>query len=132
MRGRRKYHNIPTYFQGERYDSRAEATRAAQLVLLQKAGRIHDWRRGKRLILLPKAGRQAAITYTPDFEVYPDLQSMWLEDVKGVKLDRRSGKAKVRATQMFRLKVKLFTARYPGVELRVVDKDGTVHETHCG
>src|SRR5262252_1692164 len=124
---RRKYHNIPTYFGGQKYDSRAEAARAAQLALLEKAGKIHHWRKGKRIVLLE--GKRP-ITYTPDFEVYPpdELDQFWIEDVKGVKLDRKTGKYKVRATQMFRLKVKLFMARYPGVELRVVDKDGNVHE----
>jgi Protein of unknown function (DUF1064) len=130
---RRKYHNIPTLFQGERYDSRAEAARAAQLVLLQKGGKIHHWTRGRKWMLLEKGLGRRAITYTGDFDVYPDPSgAFWVEDVKGVRLDRKSGKMKVRATQMFRLRLKLFLARYPGQELRVVDKDGTVHEKHRG
>jgi hypothetical protein len=134
MRRKTKYHNIPTWFGGERYDSKAEAARAAQLDLLKRGGNIHDWKRGRRMLLLEgKRPITRPITYTPDFEVYPDASgTFWVEDVKGVRLDRKSGKMKVRATQMFRLRLKLFLARYPGQELRVVDKDGTVHEVHRG
>src|SRR5262245_14509791 len=130
---RRKYHNIPTYFGGQKYDSRAEAARAAQLDLLKRGGNIGDWKRGRKWMLLEKGKGRRAITYTGDFDVWPDqTDTFWVEDVKGVKFDRRTGKWKVRATQMFRMRVKLFMARYPGVELRVVDKDGNVHERHCG
>ena len=43
MNGRKKYRNTPTYYNGLRFDSKAEAARAAELDFQQKAGAIVFW-----------------------------------------------------------------------------------------
>lgn len=119
---RRKYHNVPTEFRGELYDSKAEAHRAAVLEQLRKAGKIRWWRRGRKYMLIPGAKGLRAVTYTPDFEVgqYDDTKLSWVEDVKAV--SRKTGRARV--TQHFRIKQKLWAVCFPDVELRLVDKFG--------
>lgn len=115
-----KYGNVKAMYRGERYDSSIEAYRAAQLDLLQKAGKIDEWERGERYQIVDGGvGRRA--WYKPDFFVWAEGKK-WVEDVKAQ--DRKTGKAIV--TQGFRLKAILWTLRYPDLPLRVVSKDGEI------
>lgn len=93
---------------GQVYDSRGEAEYARQLDLLLAAGRLRSWRRGRPWLLLEPPNK---VTYTPDFEVTTLAGELRCLDFKGV------------LTEVFRLKAKLFRARYPGVPLIVV-KEG--------
>ena len=108
-----KYHARRTYYQGEAYPSRGEAAYARHLDLLKAAGTIHDWRRGREWVLLDAPRRRDRIVYVPDFEVWPTPEQFELREFKGA------------MTPSFRLKAKLFKARYPDVPLVVVWADGS-------
>jgi Protein of unknown function (DUF1064) len=108
-----KYHNVPTVYAGERYDSRGEAAYAAHLDRLRAAGAIRGWRRGRAWVLLDAPRRADRITLTPDFEVWDAAGGLRCLDFKGVE------------TAVFRLKARLWKAVYPGVPLLVVKADGT-------
>lgn len=88
---RRKYRNIPTDVDGIRFDSRAEATRWAELNLLLKTGRIRNLQRQVRYVLVPaqkrpSGGVEREKAYVADF-VFDELHgTAWrtvVEDVKG-------------------------------------------------
>lgn len=113
-----KYRNVRTLYRGEWYDSKLEASRAAELDLLLAARRITSWSRGKDWELAPaiKDARgktlDRAITYRPDFVVVGSDGTMWCEDTKGV------------ATAVWKIKRRLWWRVYPTVTLMVVTKDG--------
>jgi Protein of unknown function (DUF1064) len=88
---------------------------ARRLDLLQSAGAIHAWRRGGEWVLLesPTGRKRDGITLHPDFEVWPAPGRLEVRDFKGV------------VTAVFRLKAKLWKARYPDVPLLVVRADGS-------
>lgn len=94
---RSKYGNRITYLDGERFDSAAEEVFYRRLVLLKAAGVIQHFERQVRVDL------EAGIAYIADFVVWPvDEATAWYAvDVKGV------------LTKVFRLKAKLFKAKYP-------------------
>lgn len=113
---RSKYHARPATVDGWRFDSQAEARRYTELSVLARAGEIAD------LVIHPRyelqaaftdrtGKRWAAITYEADF-AYTEGGARVVEDVKG------------HPTAIFRLKRKLFLARYPGLELRVTATRG--------
>lgn len=52
------------------------------------------------------------IKYIPDFRIYDGTDSFYLVDVKGTQ------------TTAFRLKLRLFKAKFPDIELRLVTKKG--------
>jgi hypothetical protein len=114
---RRKYNAVVTEYAGEVYPSRGEAGYARRLDLLKAAGAIHDWRRGGEWVLLdsPTGRKRDGITYRPDFEVWdsPDGGGFRVVDFKGV------------VTREFRLKARLWKARYPDVPLVVARADGS-------
>ena len=90
----RKYRNTPTVYGGRYYQSCREATRARDLDLMRKAGEIIAW--------FPQVSfpLEKGIRYVADFLVLlPDL-SVRVEDAKGVR------------TKEYRIKAKLFKARY--------------------
>lgn len=92
----KKYRNKITILDGIRFDSRKEASRWAELKMLEKAGVIKDLRRQVKYILIPaqympgKRGKARLIerecVYIADF-VYLDKTSekTVVEDTKGVK-----------------------------------------------
>ena len=69
------------------YASKAEAMRASELHLLQKAGAIANLREQVAFELLPKFGKQRALVYVADFQYNPIengiTQKTVVEDVKG-------------------------------------------------
>lgn len=103
-----KYRNVRTPYSGAVYDSRGEAEYARRLDLLLAAGRIARWRRGTDWEILERPNR---IVYRPDFEVWRLDGTLEAHDFKGME------------TPVFKLKAKLFRARYPGVPLVVVRKE---------
>ena len=107
-----KYRAIPTVIDGIRFDSRAEAFRYSELLLLQKAGKIKDLQVHPVFELLPKmigpyGVKLRAVKYEADFQ-YLEEGSLVVEDVKGME------------TPMFRLKLNLFCRNFPFVDFRIV------------
>jgi hypothetical protein len=92
----RKYRNTPTVLDGIRFDSKAEATRWAQLLLMQRGGLITDLR---RQVTFPITWNGLKIcSYIADF-VYTDAETVdeRIEDVKGVPTPEYRIKAKMMA-----------------------------------
>ena len=100
-----KYRAVKTEVDGIVFDSKREAARYMELMLMQRAGEI------KRLELQPKYdcivnGRKIC-TYRADFR-YSTNENSIVEDVKGMK------------TPVYKLKKKLVEALYPGVIIQEV------------
>lgn len=100
-----KYRAVKTEVDGITFDSKREAARYMELMLLQKAGEI------SRLELQPKydcvVNGHKICTYRADFR-YFDASNSIVEDVKGMK------------TPVYRLKKKLVEALYPGVKIQEI------------
>lgn len=93
---RNKYSNDKVYIGGEEFDSKREARRYQELLLLQKAGKISDLKRQVKFELIPKQDGERACTYIADFVYHnADLGNMVVEDCKGYK------------TEVYRIKKKL-------------------------
>ncbi len=112
-KAKNKYHAQKTKINGIEFDSKAEAKRYCELLMLERAGKIKDlelqpkyelqegfWRDGKKI---------QAITYIADFAYYEvDTEKDIVEDVKGVR------------TKDFNIKRKMFLFKYPWLELRLI------------
>lgn len=109
--GASKYRAIKTTVGAVTFDSKAEARRHAELLLLERAGQICGLRRQVAFELVPgvkfagAARARPAIRYTADF-VYTERDKQVIEDVKGVE------------TPEFRIKRHLLLALH-GLEVRV-------------
>ncbi len=108
-----KYNAKKTKVDGHTFDSKAEARRYGELLLMKKAGAIDGLKVHPRYTLLDpftvKGVRYRGVDYIADFE-YIENGRMIAEDVKGV------------ATQVFRIKQKMFMKRYGDIyELRIVE-----------
>lgn len=106
-----KYHNRITEVDGIKFASKAEAERYRELKLLEASGEIQDLVLQPPYILQERfryRGRwERPIIYRGDF-AYTENGKPIVEDVKGV------------MTDVFRLKHKLFCAKYPHIEFRIV------------
>lgn len=107
-----KYHNRKVELDGQIFASQKEANRYAELKHLQRAGIVESFACQVAYPVLDafeKNGRRyRAIKYIADFVVlYPDGR-IEVEDTKG------------HATEVFRIKRKLFEARYPDLELKII------------
>jgi hypothetical protein len=100
-----KYRAVKTEVDGIMFDSKREAARYMELVLLERAGEI------SRLELQPKydcvVNGKKICTYKADFR-YFNANGSVVEDVKGMK------------TPVYRLKKKLVEALFPGVKIQEV------------
>jgi hypothetical protein len=112
-----KYNATPTVVDGIRFASKREASRYAELKLLEAAGQIRHLRCHPRYEIIPaferNGERHRAAHYTADFE-YRDLVTgeFVAEDVKG---------GRATQTTATKLRAKLFMLRYPDYVLRIVD-----------
>lgn len=101
--GRSKYHAKKTTVDGITFDSRREADRYLVLKSMEEDGAIEDLRRQVRYELVPAfdvdGKRYRPVFYVADF-VYVEDGKEVVEDVKGM------------ATDVYRLKSKLFSRRY--------------------
>lgn len=84
-----KYHNIKTVINGERFDSRKEAARWQELLLLQRAGKITRLNRQVSYQLIPSQYVDGHLVerpcnYVADF-VYWQNGKLVVEDTKGKK-----------------------------------------------
>lgn len=91
MAYKNKYGNVKVVFDGEKFDSKKEARRWAELKLLQRAGQIEFLNRQVPFVLIPsqyddKTGKliERAVTYNADF-VYKENGDLVVEDCKGVR-----------------------------------------------
>ena len=98
-----KYHARKTTFDGITFDSASEASRYAELKMLEKNGEITDLRRQVPFVLLDdyviSGKKKRGIKYVADF-VYFEDGIEHIEDVKGI------------LTPVYKLKKKMFEARY--------------------
>lgn len=112
-----KYNAKKTTVNGITFDSKLEAERFEQLLLLEKAGEIDDLKLQPEFQINqgwkhPETGEKIhSRFYVGDFQ-YHDLRSekVVVEDVKGME------------TAEFRLKWDLVRSQYPGFEFRKVTK----------
>lgn len=82
-----KYNNQKTVVNGILFDSKREANRYCELMLLMRAGEITNLQRQVRYTLIPKQDGERACEYVADF-VYTDKAGRTIvEDVKGVRTD---------------------------------------------
>lgn len=106
-----KYHNIKTFSNGIKYDSKKEARRGDELRLMEKAGLISDLERQKRFVLQEgftnnKGEKIRPITYIADF--YYKEKNWIAEDVK----------SSATKTEVYKIKKKLFEFKYPEITFR--------------
>ena len=101
-----KYRNKPTVIDGLRFDSKAEARRWSELLLLERAGKISAL---ERQVAFPIViGGVKICKYIADFVYWQRGRNQrTVEDVKGVETD------------VFRLKAKLVKVCY-GIDIEIV------------
>lgn len=112
---RSKYRAQKTIVDGVCFDSKTEARRYTDLLILQKAGIISDLKCQPSFVLLEgfkdiTGKREQAIKYRADFQYFEDGRKV-VEDVKS--------KATSKARD-WSLRRKLFKHRFPEIELREV------------
>lgn len=108
-----KYNNKKITVDGQKFDSKKEASRYRDLRLLEKAGAIHDLRMQVKFTLIPAQRDEATgkvvereCSYKADF-VYEEDGKTVVEDVKGFR------------TKEYVIKRKLMLWRY-GIRIREV------------
>lgn len=107
-----KYNARKIVLDGHAFDSKKEATRYAELSLLERAGEISGLKTQVKFELLPKQDGERACTYVADF-VYTDAKTgeRVVEDVKGYK--------KGQAYAVFTIKRKMMLF-FHGIRIREV------------
>jgi hypothetical protein len=114
-----KYHNIPDSRQGAereiKFKSRKEAQRYDELMLMLKAGQIHELKLQPQFTLqeaytTPEGVRVRAIRYVADFS-YNTGNGLVVEDVKG---------GKATQTRVYKLKKKLMQDRF-GITVQEIE-----------
>lgn len=111
-----KYNAVKTKVGGYVFDSKKEAGRYQELLLLEKAGEITDLKVHPKFILqegfIHHGKKIRPITYSADF-LYRENGQAVAEDVKG---------GKATQTQLFKVKVKMFKKKYPEIDFRIVEE----------
>ena len=84
---RNKLHAEKTEYDGEKFDSKKEAKRYAELQLMERTGQITDLRKQVKYVLIPSqtksdGKKEREIAYIADF-VYKQDGKEIVEDVKG-------------------------------------------------
>ena len=100
-----KYRNIRTTLRGVTFDSKKEALRYNDLLLLSRAGKIAELKRQVRFELIPAQGGERGVSYIADF-VYQEDNKTVVEDVKGIR------------TPVYILKRKILKWRFPDILFR--------------
>lgn len=118
-----KYRNIKTVIDGITFDSKKEAKRYQELMILKQSGDVEEFIRQPEYILQdgfvnPWTGKkEREIKYRADFLVKYKDQDHWIvEDVKGMGKSNRF----TTRTSDFNLKRKMFILKYPDLEFRLV------------
>jgi hypothetical protein len=99
-----KYRNIPTTIGGIRFDSKKEAARYMTLKTLERVGKISDLQLQPSFDLIDTMYHEERtlrkIVYKADF-MYKIGKDVIVEDAKG------------KETKVFKIKMRLFLAKYP-------------------
>ena len=104
-----KYRNIKNMYNGVLYDSMKESAFARDLDLRVRANDIKSWVGDKKKLKFQIAVNGKRIcTYTPDFMIVSNDNSIEYLDIKGVE------------TTVFKLKWKLIQALYPELKFRII------------
>lgn len=109
-----KYRAIKTEVNGITFDSKKEAKRYQELLLLKRSGEITDIKLQPEFTLLEKFTHESSkekvrgIKYKADFLITYADGHQEIEDVKGVKTD------------VYSLKKKLFLKRYPHLKINEI------------
>lgn len=101
-----KFGAIITEYNGRKYHSEKEARRAFDLDMLMVSKTIKCWYAQPKFILHALGGEPVGC-YIADFKVVANDDTVWFEDVKGVR------------TALFNWKLRHLKAEYPDVELRI-------------
>ena len=80
-----KYNNTKIRVDGRLFDSKAEAARWQELLLLEHAGEITELERQVEYELIPKQKGERAVKYIADFRYVDNDGKTVVEDTKGVK-----------------------------------------------
>lgn len=104
---RSKYHVNETTLNGIKYDSKAEASRHRDLMLLERAGKIEALHYHGLRFFLGRSDKNRPITYTPDFNYIED-GILVAEEVKGYRV------------RDFPVRVALFKKMFPEWLLKVI------------
>ena len=115
QKAEKKYHNQPDTRGAVRFDSRKEARRYDELMLLLCAGAISDLKLQPQFTLheaytTPEGKRVQAIRYQADFS-YVETGRLVVEDVK----------SKATKTRVYAIKKKLMREKY-GIEIQEVEE----------
>ena len=103
---RSKYHAKPITIDGIRFASRAECARYCELKMMADSGEIECFS------LQPIYELYAGIKYIADFQyIRKGYAFTTVEDVKGFK------------TPVFRLKMKMMKAKWPGLDIQIIKID---------
>lgn len=103
-----KYRNKKTTIDGITFDSKREADRYCELLLLQKAGEITNLTLQEKYVLVDKTPTERPVIYKADFSYNLPDGRVVVEDVKGHR------------TKEYIIKRKLFKWRYPDIDFREV------------
>lgn len=107
-----KYHNVKIIYDGIKFDSKKEASRYAQLKLLERQGFISDLKLQVRFEICPKKNNnKRARYYVADF-VYSEKNQKVIEDVKSYITKKNP---------VYSLKKALILANYPDYLFRELD-----------
>lgn len=99
--GRNKYHAKKTMFEGVKYDSKKEANKAVELLMLKKAKQIKDFEAHKKIELYGMNDVKVC-NYFADFWITHNDGTIEILDIK----------SKITETSTFRLKWKLLESKY--------------------
>jgi len=105
-----KYNANRVRVDGILFDSQLEADYYSDLKLQLKTGMIRGFCRQPEFVLQEGFGDMRPITYKPDFIVFHNDGNYEIVDTKGFE------------TQEFKRTRKLFKARFPGLELKIIKR----------
>lgn len=111
-KGKPKYNNSKTEVEGIKFDSKKEASRWQELLMMEKSGIIQNLERQKRFQIVPKTETERAVFYVADF-CYLEVATNKLicEDVKS---------AATKKNKEYIIKRKLFKYLYKNYEFREI------------
>jgi hypothetical protein len=95
-----KFSNIKVIVDGKRFDSKKEARRYVELLVMEKNGKIHDLRLQVPYVLVERNETERECIYKADFQYRNRKDELVVEDTKGFK------------TQLYVLKRKLMLEKF--------------------
>lgn len=110
-----KYRAVKTKVNNIMFDSKLEAKRYTELLMMEKSGRIEKLELQPSFLLQPSFKKNGKtyrkIEYIADFKYYDTIKGKWvIEDTKGIETD------------VFKIKKKLFEYKYEDLELEIIKR----------